>query len=1343
MNGVQLLKRITRWILLLSACLVIALALLISIGRETIDDLDNYRSQINAYASEALGLELKSGALHGEWHQFTPEVSATNLAIYAPGQETPAITLDHAKLDLNLVQSILSRQLVWRELHLGDISLAAKEDEYGAWSIAGLALNGGGDSSGLLDVLLYSAYLDIKLVSFKLTFFSGTETILEARNIRLENSGDFHRLLASVNLAGAEHSAQLIIEGRGDHRGYYGYRGLEGFDALAYLKLNRIDFSGSLNALAKGWFPETVERIGNIETDIEGEIWIKTMKGGAANLVGHLSAAEVPLNWLEDAEPLTNFKADITGWLDPRKDWGLRLQELDFDWGDLQIEPLTINFLQKVGAQWGTGTLAISQMNLGLLDDMLVKTRLAPDVVSNAAQQLNPTGNIRKLHIDLSLENDNPDIHLRANLDDLALSSWRGAPAARQVNGYMEANNTSGFVDLDSPDGFALHYPQVFDQFMEHSSMKGQVSWRWDTQSKAVKVTSGPLEMEGDEGQGKVFLYLNLPIGQPELKPEMYLSVGVRNTHSKYRNRYIPDNLDPGLLNWLDQSIGEMEIPEVGFIWRGPLVGGEGGLRSIQLYVHAVDGELKFQPDWPPLERLDTVITLDTGELDTEILAASIGKARVKQADVLIRTDVKSNSQNLLINGLVQSDLGDAIDVLAQSPLKSRVQGLEGWELSGGSSINLDLTIPLKANTGRGSYKVDTTIEQGLMSLPGSNVAFKQLQGILKYRDNKGLYAEKINGRFWGESVAARLETEKTDLLINVDGRFAMPALGKFLNLPSDQVLLGKTDVLANVRVPLEDTSIPIRLNVTSQLEGSEINLPAPFGKTANSERSLKAEIVFAKNMDLQLALGEEIKSHLALHNGSVLRGLLAIDSDHKELPEQGQLLAVGHLKSFSLSQWQQAYPKILNFADTEPDGKGVDNKKDSGSSSLNLTPIFDVTIDQLDVAGLEFEDASVNGGYQNREWMIGVESDRAEGHVLISSDVSAPMMIDLERLFLPTPTEAGGDAEELNPSSLPHMQLSVRNFGVGDKRFGEASFLMQPQSNGVKISGINANLLGLQLGDPEHETSLEWTVENNRHHTKFDGLLRAGDIGEVMKAWQLPAILDSKQAHFFAGLNWDGRPWDISHTTMSGAMSLHLEKGRFYKAPTGAANALIRLVGLFNFGNWVRRLQLDFSDLFEKGMSYDEMRGGLVFDRGELTFDAPMVVKLPSGRIKMEGEANLISEKIDAELVTTLPVGTNLPWVAAAIGGLPAAAGVYLTSKVFKKQVDKLSSISYSIEGSWNEPEIEVQKIFSDSTSGSKKSKVQSNTFEKASVLETVTESVEEAEVESESKSIPPESSP
>jgi uncharacterized protein YhdP len=46
-------------------------------------------------------------------------------------------------------------------------------------------------------------------------------------------------------------------------------------------------------------------------------------------------------------------------------------------------------------------------------------------------------------------------------------------------------------------------------------------------------------------------------------------------------------------------------------------------------------------------------------------------------------------------------------------------------------------------------------------------------------------------------------------------------------------------------------------------------------------------------------------------------------------------------------------------------------------------------------------------------------------------------------------------------------------------------------------------------------------------------------------------------------------------------------------------------------------------------------------------------------------------------------------------MGGLPAAAGVYLTSKLVEKQVDRLSSISYEVTGSWDDVTVSVDKIF------------------------------------------------
>jgi len=64
---------------------------------------------------------------------------------------------------------------------------------------------------------------------------------------------------------------------------------------------------------------------------------------------------------------------------------------------------------------------------------------------------------------------------------------------------------------------------------------------------------------------------------------------------------------------------------------------------------------------------------------------------------------------------------------------------------------------------------------------------------------------------------------------------------------------------------------------------------------------------------------------------------------------------------------------------------------------------------------------------------------------------------------------------------------------------------------------------------------------------------------------------------------------------------------------------------------------------------------------------------------------------------VATLPVASNLPWVVALTGALPAAAGVYVASKVFENQLDKFSSASYQISGPLADPQVKLRSVFND----------------------------------------------
>ncbi len=67
------------------------------------------------------------------------------------------------------------------------------------------------------------------------------------------------------------------------------------------------------------------------------------------------------------------------------------------------------------------------------------------------------------------------------------------------------------------------------------------------------------------------------------------------------------------------------------------------------------------------------------------------------------------------------------------------------------------------------------------------------------------------------------------------------------------------------------------------------------------------------------------------------------------------------------------------------------------------------------------------------------------------------------------------------------------------------------------------------------------------------------------------------------------GSPAWVATKRFSGTLDASLNKGQFVEVE-GSAQAL-RVFGLLNFNSIGRRLRLDFSDLFGKGLSYDRVK--------------------------------------------------------------------------------------------------------------------------------------------------------
>jgi len=151
--------------------------------------------------------------------------------------------------------------------------------------------------------------------------------------------------------------------------------------------------------------------------------------------------------------------------------------------------------------------------------------------------------------------------------------------------------------------------------------------------------------------------------------------------------------------------------------------------------------------------------------------------------------------------------------------------------------------------------------------------------------------------------------------------------------------------------------------------------------------------------------------------------------------------------------------------------------------------------------------------------------------------------------------------------------------------------------------------------------------------------------------------------------------------------------EGRFLEASAGTSGAL-RVVSILNLADIVRRLSL--THMFESGIPFEQLQTEAFFHAGTVEVPQMKVSGAGSG-FQFSGLSNLEAATIDGELVVTLPVANNLPWVAALAAGPAVAAGVFVVSQLFEDQVNRFSSGVYKVTGPLEEPDVTFDRIFDD----------------------------------------------
>jgi uncharacterized protein YhdP len=416
---------------------------------------------------------------------------------------------------------------------------------------------------------------------------------------------------------------------------------------------------------------------------------------------------------------------------------------------------------------------------------------------------------------------------------------------------------------------------------------------------------------------------------------------------------------------------------------------------------------------------------------------------------------------------------------------------------------------------------------------------------------------------------------------------------------------------------------------------------------------------------------------------GAVHSGAIGINEPPPPM-EAGVLRIKGHAALLQADDWFALVKQYFGGLRPDPgSGPGAHQAR----APLKIA-VDELRADSVQILAQELHNVVFNLVLESERWALVLTTDWLRGELSQAASGDplrlAVEYLDLDRLPEAKPYGTGNDTAW----DIPTVDVTLSNLYQSGQRLGELRFLLHAQSDVFTADSITGELagLGLRTGKPGRVAWQRGTDAHTELHAEF----HFADLGQTLAYFGYQPIVETEGGEFKVGLRWPGAPQDFSLSQAQGSMQVDIGSGSFLEATAGATGAL-RVVSILNLADIVQRLSL--SQMFESGIPFDSVQGEVDVADGMLRI-ARMDVQGGSS-FQFSGVSDLQAKSLEGELVAILPVVNNLPWIAALAASLPVAAGVYVVSQVFNKQVNRLSSAVYTIGGTWNDPEVSFDRIF------------------------------------------------
>ena len=469
--------------------------------------------------------------------------------------------------------------------------------------------------------------------------------------------------------------------------------------------------------------------------------------------------------------------------------------------------------------------------------------------------------------------------------------------------------------------------------------------------------------------------------------------------------------------------------------------------------------------------------------------------------------------------------------------------------------------------------------------------------------------------------------------------------------------------------------------------------LPKPYNRDGSQKNPLSVDIdgqITQSKITLNYGDKMLFSGYLDHENTAFTRANLMLGQGTMALPSNGFHITT-KLEQADFSKWQPLISDILDAVNQPQSEAFVASEVEPSMPFIARPKRIRGSIGQLAILGQQLNNVSFNLLDKPDWWLLQLNAKETRSQIKIHPDwLKQGLEINAEFLKLAS-TEDEAEQEKSGTYSVDKAENDIIFANIPPLKFHCDVCAIDQLSLGevdATISRVGDDIIKFtdftaKRGKTSMKLTGQWLHNETQSKTSLVGNLSINDIETELKALSFDSIIKDSGAETAFDLNWQGGLHDYQLSQLNGNVNAKLDDG--YLADVSDKGA--RMLSVLSLQSLVRKLTLDFRDIFSDGMFYSKITGDYQLNQG--TFSTQNTeMDGTAGNLFMTGHTDLISGELAYDMSYQPNLTSSLPVIAWIVTLNPVTflAGVAI-DQVIKSQV--VSEFKFELTGTVDNPEI------------------------------------------------------